>query len=70
MVTVILAVVAPVDHKYVDPALDVNVTLPPVQKVNGPPAVIVGAVGIVLTVTVVAADGTEVHPAAFVIWTV
>jgi hypothetical protein len=70
VVTVILAVVAPVDHKYVDPALDVKVTLPPVQNVNGPPAVIVGAAGIVLTVTAVAADAAEVHPAAFVTWTV
>jgi hypothetical protein len=56
--TVILAVVAPVDHKYEDPTLDVNVTLPPVQNVNGPPAVIVGIEGIVLTVTAVAADAT------------
>jgi hypothetical protein len=55
---VILAVVAPVDHKYDDPALEVNVTLPPVQKVNGPPAVIVGTAGIELTVTTVAADAT------------
>ena len=57
MVTVIPGVVAPVDHRYVDPSLDVKVTLPPVQKVNGPPAVIVGVAGIVLTVTAVAADG-------------
>jgi hypothetical protein len=58
MLTVILAVVAPVDHKYEDPALDVNVTLPPEQNVNGPPAVIVGIEGIELTVTDVAADAT------------
>ena len=49
-------VVAPVDHKYVAPALDVRVTLPPAQKVKGPPAVIVGAAGTALTVTDVAAD--------------
>jgi hypothetical protein len=49
-------VVAPVDHKYVVPALDVNVTLPPSQKVVGPPAVIVGADGNAFTVTTVAAE--------------
>jgi hypothetical protein len=70
VVTVILAVVAPFDHRYVEPALEVNVTLPPVQKVNGPPAVIVGAAGAVLTVTVVAAEGTDEQPAAFITWTV
>jgi hypothetical protein len=48
--------VAPVDHKYEDPALDVSVTLPPVQNVKGPPAVIVGVAGNVLTVTKVAAE--------------
>jgi hypothetical protein len=36
--------------------LDVNVTLPPVQKVVGPPGVIVGVAGIGFTVTVVAAE--------------
>jgi hypothetical protein len=61
-----LAVVAPDDHKYDDPALDVRVTLPPAQKVNGPPAVIVGAAGTALTVTVVEAEAGEVQPAAFV----
>ena len=61
-----LAVVAPLDHKYEDPALDVNVTLPPGQKVVGPPAVIVGAAGMALTVTTVAAETALWHPAAFV----
>ena len=65
-----LAVVAPVDQRYEVPALEVSVTLPPVQKVNGPPAVIVGVAGIVLTVTVVAAESAEVQPAAFVTCTV
>jgi hypothetical protein len=51
-----LEVVAPVDHKYDDPELEVNVKLPPAQKVNGPPAVIVGAAGKALTVTTVAAE--------------
>ncbi len=52
-----LCVVAPVDHKYVTPALEVRVTLPPVQKVVGPPAVIVGCAGTGFTVTVLAAEG-------------
>jgi hypothetical protein len=56
VLTVILAVVAPVDHRYEEPALDVSVTLPPEQKVNGPLAVIVGVAGNVLTVTAVAAE--------------
>jgi len=68
--TVMLEVVAPVDQRYEVPALEVSVTLPPVQKVNGPPAVIVGVAGIVLTVTVVAAESAEVQPAAFVTCTV
>jgi hypothetical protein len=46
-----LDVVAPVDHKYVVPALEVKVTLPPAQNVVGPPAVIVGVAGNALTVT-------------------
>jgi hypothetical protein len=58
VLTVILAVVAPVDHKYDDPALEVNVTLPPVQNVNGPPAVIVGMAGNVFTVTIVPEEAT------------
>ena len=62
-----LAVVAPLDHKYEDPALEVNVTLPPVQKVNGPPAVIVGVAGNALTVTTVAAEIALWHPAALVV---
>jgi hypothetical protein len=37
--------------------LDVNVTLPPSQKVVGPSGVIVGVAGIGFTVTVVAAEG-------------
>ena len=48
-----LCVVAPVLHKYV-PVLDeaVRITLPPMQKVKGPFAVIVGTpVGVTITVT-------------------
>ena len=52
------AVVAPVDHKYVVPELAVKVTLPPAQKVNGPPAVIVGCAGKAFTTTVVPALAT------------
>ena len=55
VVTLIDCVVAPFDQRY-DPPLDaVSVTLPPAQKVVGPPAVIVG-VGFGLTVTTVAAE--------------
>ena len=46
-----LGVVAPVDHRYVVPALDVSVTLPPSQNVIGPPALIVGCAGNAFTVT-------------------
>jgi hypothetical protein len=66
-VTLIEAVVAPLDHKYVLPAttgLALNVTEPPWQKVNGPLAKIF-AVGSGLTVTIVAAEVFE-QPAAVV----
>jgi hypothetical protein len=43
--------VAPLDHKYVFPALEVKVTLPPSQNVVGPPAEIVGCAGKEFTVT-------------------
>ncbi len=53
--TVIDAVVAPLDQRY-DAALDaVSVTLPPWQNVVGRPAVIVAA-GAALTVTAVGDD--------------
>ena len=42
--------------------LEVSVTLPPVQKVVGPPGVIAGVAGIGLTVTVVASDTLLVQP--------
>ena len=66
VLTVMLAVVAPVDHRYEVPALEVRVTLPPVQNVSGPPAVIVGVEGTALTVTFVAAEGALRQPAALV----
>ena len=42
---------APVDHKYVVPVLDVNVTLLPAQKVVDPVVEITGCDGNALTVT-------------------
>ena len=70
MLTVILGVVAPVDHKYEEPALDVKVTLPPAQKVVGPPALIVGVAGNGFTVTAVVADEALWHPFTLVTCTV
>jgi hypothetical protein len=55
-VTFILAFVPPLDHRYDEPALEVKVTLPPVQNIVGPPDVIVGVEGRAFTVTTVAAD--------------
>ena len=52
-------VVAPFDHKYVVPALEVNVTEPPAQKVVAPPAVMVGAAGAVPLVTVTGVEFAE-----------
>jgi hypothetical protein len=61
-----LWVVAPVDQRYVVPELDVNVTVPPAQKVNGPPAVIVGVAGGLVVVITIGPDDPEVHPPSFV----
>ena len=69
-VTFILWVVAPVDHEYVVPGLDVRVTLPPAQIVVGPEAVIVGAGGKAFTVTVTGSDTWLSHPPEFVTCTV
>jgi hypothetical protein len=52
-----LCEVAPVDHKLPEAALDVSVTLPPMQKVVGPEADMVGVAGRALTVTDVTSDG-------------
>jgi len=52
------------------PALEVRVTLPPVQNVNGPPAVMVGIAGIGFTVTAVANEVALLHPMALVTITV
>ena len=51
VLTVIAAVIAPVDQRYDTPPDAVSVTLPPAQNVVGPLGVIV-AVGKGLTVTV------------------
>jgi len=66
--TVIAAVVAPVDQRYDTPPDAVSVTLPPAQKVVGPLGVIV-AVGSGFTVTVCDA-GVDVQPFASVVVTV
>jgi len=60
--TVIDCVVAPVDQTFPVADDDVNTTLPPAQKVNGPPAEIVGVVGNAVTLTVVPADVADVQP--------
>jgi hypothetical protein len=67
-ITVIAAVVAPVDHRYDTPPLAVSVTLPPAQSVVAPLGVIV-AVGSEFTVTVCDA-GVDVQPFASVVVTV
>ena len=60
VVTVMDCVVSPVDHRFPLEADEVRVTEPPSQKVVGPPAVMVGTVGIGFTVTLVAeAAGVE-----------
>jgi hypothetical protein len=61
--TVIDCVVAPVDHTFPLAEEDVNTTLPPAQKVVGPPALMVGVAGSGFTVTVVPAEVAEVQPA-------
>lgn len=65
-----LWLVAPVDHKYETPMLDVRVTLPPSQKVVEPSAPMTGCAGSLLTVTVTGSDGTLEHPYEFIIRTV
>ena len=56
-----VCVVAPLDQIFPVTAEDVNTTLPPVQKVVAPPAVIVGVDGNALTVTVVPGDVADVQ---------
>lgn len=63
VVAVMLCVVAPVDHKYVDPLLAVRITESPWQNVVGPSGVIV-ATGFGVTVTLMEAE--PVQPFALV----
>lgn len=65
--TVIDCVVAPLDQRFPVADDDVKTTLPPVQKVVGPPAVIVGVAGAGVTVIVLAVDGFEVQPFTVVV---
>ena len=55
-------VVAPFDQVFPVADEDVKTTLPPVQKVVGPPAVIVGVVGSGVTVIVLFVEAVEVQP--------
>jgi hypothetical protein len=55
-------VVSPVDHVFPEAEEDVRVTLPPVQKVVGPLALIVGVAGVGFTVIPVAAEDPDEHP--------
>ena len=50
--------------------LEVKVTVPPVQKVVAPPAVITGVDGKGFTVTIVATDEALWQPLAFATFTV
>ena len=61
MLTVMEGVTAPFDHTLFEGSDDVSITLPPVQNVVGPLAVIVGNVP--LTTTEMALEGTDVQPA-------
>ena len=61
--------VAPVLHTLPDAALLVKVTLPPVQKVVAPDALIIGVAGVVFTVTTVPVL-VPVHPLGSVTVTV
>jgi hypothetical protein len=63
-VAVIDWVVALLLQMYENPAGAVSVTDPPAQKVVGPPAVIVGVLGGVFTVTVMALEIELVQPLA------
>ena len=66
MLIFILCVVAPVDHNHDEAEVEVRVKVLPVQKVNGPSAVIIGISGKGLTVTMVAVEAALWHPFEFV----
>lgn len=58
-------VVAPVDQTLFVGADDVNVTLPPWQKVVGPLAVTVGVAGNAITLIVAEAEAADEQPKPF-----
>ena len=65
-VTVIDCVVCPPGDQMLSVALlEVKVTLPPEQKLVGPPAVIVGVVGAGFTVTLIVLEAAEAQPPLF-----
>lgn len=62
-----LWVVAPPGDQTLPAAVEeVKMTLPPAQNVVGPPAVIVGAAGGAVTVTVTGVDAADVQPV--IVW--
>ena len=55
-------------HRYVPVvAEELSTTLPPAQKVVGPPGVITGTAGVGFTVTTTVFETAEVHPAAITV---
>jgi hypothetical protein len=60
-----LCVVAPFDHIQDEDEVEVKVTLPPIQNVKGPSAVIIGIAGKESTSTVVVEAKDVPHPVAF-----
>ena len=56
--------VAPVDQVFPVAFDEVNTTLPPAQKLNGPLAEMVGADGVASTVTVTGCELNEKQPLA------
>lgn len=65
--TLMLWVVSPVLHKLFDEALDVRVTLSPLQKVVEPLAEMVGVAGFGLTTTLIVLDLPDLQPNAVVV---
>jgi hypothetical protein len=60
-------VVSPVDHTFPVEAEEVNTTDPPEQNVVGPPAVIVGTVGIGFTVTLITFEALEAQGPSMIV---
>ncbi len=69
VVTLIVCVLEAFDQRFPEACEEVKFTEPPLQKVVGPLAEILGAAGFALTVTTVAAE-VEEHPLPFVTVTV